>query len=50
MKKPRRIDFTFIFDGADGLWPSLAIFESDIVDFLKQHNVEAYFWLPNNPI
>lgn len=41
MKNPRRIDFTFIFDGADSIWPSISVFESDITKFLKDKGIEA---------
>ena len=41
MKNPRRIDFTLIFDGADGIWPSISAFESDITKFLKERQIQA---------
>ena len=41
MKQPRRIDFTLIFDASDGLWSSLAMFEGDMVTFLKDKSIEA---------
>ena len=41
MKNPKSIDFTLIFDGADGLWPSISIFEGDISKFLKEKGIEA---------
>ena len=41
MKQPRRIDFTLIFDAADGLWPSINSFDMDISRFFRDKGIEA---------